>query len=103
MPRQPSSKEALILQMLVAKAGAEMYGLEMVQTSRGQLARGTVYVTLDRMEEKGLVSSRQEPPGPNVRGIPRRLYKVTGLGERALRESQRKPGTAPLTPNWGSA
>ena len=33
----------------------ERYGLELVQLSDGQLKRGTVYVTLQRMEAKGLI------------------------------------------------
>jgi DNA-binding PadR family transcriptional regulator len=31
----------------------ELYGLQLVAASRGRLKRGTVYVTLRRMEEKG--------------------------------------------------
>jgi DNA-binding PadR family transcriptional regulator len=39
---------------------------------------------LDRMTDKGLVDSRQEDRMPGVPGIPRRLYKVTGRGQRVL-------------------
>ena len=70
-----SAKASLILQLLVRHDQA--YGLELVSASRGRLKRGTVYVTLGRMEEKGLVSSRAGESG-------RRLYKPTALGERAL-------------------
>ena len=31
----------------------DMYGLQLVAASRRRLKRGTVYVTLGRMEEKG--------------------------------------------------
>jgi DNA-binding PadR family transcriptional regulator len=79
-----SAKEALILQMLVPKR--HMYGQEMVEASDGQLGRGTVYVTLDRMEDKGYVDSWQEERAPGAVGLPRRLYKVTGLGSAVLRE-----------------
>jgi DNA-binding PadR family transcriptional regulator len=65
----------------------EMYGLEMVKASR-RLARGTVYVLLSRMEEKGYITSRQLKED-NVSGMPRRLYSITGLGQRALAASQR--------------
>ena len=79
----PSSKESLILELLNGSSGS-LYGLELVQKSNGQLKRGTVYVTLQRMEEKGLITSEQEPrPNPEI-GIPRRHYRITGLGERAL-------------------
>ena len=62
-----------------------MYGLQMVKQSGGALKRGTIYVMLGRMEEpKGLVESRQEEKTPAAIGLPRRLYKVTATGIRAL-------------------
>lgn len=81
MPR-PGSKEFLILDMLMS--GREMYGLEMVKQAAGELARGTVYVTLERMTDKNFVSSRLEdvPPGG---GPARRLYRITGLGQHMHR------------------
>jgi PadR family transcriptional regulator PadR len=75
-----SPKEALILQLLLAE---ELYGLQLVQRSRGRLKRGTVYVTLGRMEEKGLVGSRVEDADPTP-GLPRRLYRPTALGRRTF-------------------
>jgi PadR family transcriptional regulator, regulatory protein PadR len=80
--RLPSRKEQLILELLIG--GLEMYGLELVETSKGELKRGTVYVTLGRMEEKGLVTSRQEALPDGAIGLPRRLYAPTALGRRAL-------------------
>jgi DNA-binding PadR family transcriptional regulator len=52
-----------------------------------------VYVTLGRMEEKGLLESRQEPLPPGAIGLPRRLYRPTGLALRAVtawREAERR-------------
>lgn len=79
-----SGKEALILGLLLGNPGGEMYGLELVANSQRQLARGTVYVTLSRMEDKRFIESRQEERRPDVAGIPRRLYKVTGYGRRVF-------------------
>jgi PadR family transcriptional regulator len=76
-------KEQLILELLAA--GGPMYGLLLVERSAGALKRGTVYVTLGRMEAKGLVESEQEPPVPGSIGLPRRIYRLTTLGERTLR------------------
>jgi PadR family transcriptional regulator len=59
-----------------------MYGLELVAASRGGLKRGTVYVTLGRMEDKGYVKSRQEDIPANSGGLPRRIYEPTALGRR---------------------
>jgi DNA-binding PadR family transcriptional regulator len=56
-----------------------------VEASGGTLKRGTVYVTLGRLEGKGYVQSEQEPQAPGAIGLPRRIYRPTGLGERVLR------------------
>jgi DNA-binding PadR family transcriptional regulator len=76
-----SATEGLILELLRAD---EMFGLQLVEQSRGRLKRGTVYVTLGRMQEKGYVESRQEDRRPGAIGLPRRLYRPTGLGLRVL-------------------
>ena len=76
-------KERLILELLAS--GGPMYGLQLVEKAAGGLRRGTVYVTLGRMEAKGLVASQQEPQPPGAIGLPRRTYQLTGLGERMLR------------------
>lgn len=75
-------KEHAILELLVA--GGPMYGLQIVERSDGALKRGTVYVTLGRMENKGYLESEQEPAEPGAIGLPRRIYRATALGERAL-------------------
>lgn len=64
---------------LLGRSGG-MYGLELVAASRGDLKRGTVYVTLGRMEEKGYITSRQEEAPPAAGGLPRRVYEPTPLG-----------------------
>jgi DNA-binding PadR family transcriptional regulator len=71
--------ETLVLTLLSARGPC--YGLELVGASRGRLKRGGIYVTLGRMEEKGLVVSKASEGG-------RRLYRPTALGERALLASQ---------------
>ncbi len=76
-------KERLILELLTAEG--PMYGLQLVERSEGALKRGTVYVTLGRMEAKGLIQSQQEPIAPGAIGLPRRNYRPTALGERVLR------------------
>jgi PadR family transcriptional regulator len=78
-----SRKEALILDLLALVGSGEMYGLELVEASDGQLKRGTVYVTLGRMEDKGYVVSVQEVKPPGAIGLPRRMYRLTPLGKRA--------------------
>jgi PadR family transcriptional regulator PadR len=82
-----SRKELLVLEMLIQSA-RELYGLEMVEASNGDLKRGTIYVTLQRMQEKGLVDSKSEPRTAPEIGIPRRLYSITGYGQRVYRAYQ---------------
>jgi PadR family transcriptional regulator PadR len=72
--RLPAS-EHLILTLLTSHGAS--YGLELVAASRGKLKRGGIYVTLGRMEDKGLVTSKVADDG-------RRRYMPTALGERAL-------------------
>src|SRR6266852_8426452 len=77
------AKEELILDLLVSEG--PMFGLALVERSGGALKRGTVYVTLGRMEAKGLVESEQESVPSGGIGLPRRIYRPTPLGERMLR------------------
>lgn len=74
--------EAAIVGQLVASAGSELYGLQLVKEGN-DIKRGSVYVFLGRLEDKGLVESRRE----EVPGLPtpRRLYKVTGAGVKHYR------------------
>lgn len=86
-PRRPRlltlpAKETLILELL--SRGGQMYGLQLVDASRRRLKRGTVYVTLGRMEEKGYITSHLEAPPSAAGGLPRRLYQPTALGRRVL-------------------
>ncbi|WP_192178046.1 PadR family transcriptional regulator [Mesorhizobium amorphae] len=83
MPRI-SRVEFEILSLLRAK---EMYGLELVKES-SMLKRGTVYVTLERMTDKGYVNSREAERAPHESGLPRRIYNISGLGQRALAAAQ---------------
>lgn len=48
---------------------------------------GAVYVTLDRLEDKGLLASWLSDPTPERGGRAKRYYRLQALGERALEES----------------
>ena len=77
-----SRKERIILDLLINTG--EMYGLELVKNSDGELKRGTVYVTLNRMAEKGYVESRQVDAPAHEGGLPRRKFTATGHGARVF-------------------
>ena len=80
-----SATEALVLDLL---EGRERFGLELVEASAGSLKRGSVYVTLGRMESKGFVESRQEERVAGAIGLPRRVYRATPYGLK-VREAYR--------------
>src|SRR5947209_16700841 len=46
------------------------------------ISQAQIYPSLERLERAGLVEGRSEPQGKR----PRRVFEVTGAGERALRE-----------------
>ncbi len=81
-----SEKEFLIMNMLLNEG--EMFGLEMVAESDGGLKKGTIYVTLQRMEDKDLLSSVEEERAANETGIARRFYLPTDYGERVFKAQE---------------
>jgi PadR family transcriptional regulator PadR len=52
-----------------------------------RVALGAVYVTLERLERKGLLASWQSAPTAARGGRAKRCFKLTPSGERALRDS----------------
>lgn len=48
------------------------------------LGRGSVYVTLDRLERKGLLSSAMGEPTPERGGKAKRCFAITPAGRAAL-------------------
>jgi PadR family transcriptional regulator, regulatory protein PadR len=76
-PPSMAATERLIMELL---RDGERYGLELIEASSGRLKRGTIYVTLGRMERKGFVTSRQEAQPAGAIGLPRRLYTPTAYG-----------------------
>ena len=83
--------EQMVL-LAIAHLGGEAYGIPIVEeierrTGRS-VARAAVYITLRRLEEKGLVSSWMSDPTPERGGKARRYVKLTSDGARALREAR---------------
>ncbi len=53
-----------------------------------KVSRGALYVTLDRLEEKGMLTSKLGDPTPRRGGRPKRYLRVTAAGVAALRKSR---------------
>ena len=83
--------EQLVLTAILARR-EDAYGVS-IHAKVQQLAHpkavslGAVYVTLDRLEDKGLISSWLSDPTPARGGRAKRCYRLEALGERALAES----------------
>src|SRR5258708_802399 len=80
-----------VLRAVVGR-GKDAYGRAILKEAQSRLHRalaaGAVYATLDRLEQKGLISSRLGS-GTAVRaGRPRRYYSLEHAGGRALNESK---------------
>ena len=52
-------------------------------------APGALYTTLDRLEDKGLVTSKYGDPTPERGGRAKRYFTVTARGVRAVARAQR--------------
>jgi PadR family transcriptional regulator PadR len=61
---------------------------EVQQRLQRDVAAGAVYATLDRLEEKRLISSRLGSGTAIRAGRPRRYYSIENAGVRALNESK---------------
>jgi PadR family transcriptional regulator len=83
------------LQVLLAvvRLGEGAYGVPIADTieaaSGREVAAGSIYITLDRLEEKGFVTSRLGESTPERGGRAKTYFQVTGKGLRAVRQAQR--------------
>ncbi len=83
--------EHLVL-LAVLRCEHEAYGLtirdEIVERTGRSVSTGAVYTTLERLERKGLLSSRVTPGGEEREHRPRRVYSLTGAAFDALTETR---------------
>jgi DNA-binding PadR family transcriptional regulator len=64
--------------------GSAIRGEIRARTGR-EIPRGSLYVTLDRLEQKGLLASREGGTSAARGNRPKRVFKVTPAGVRAVR------------------
>ena len=87
MPPTIGDFEQRILFALV-RLGSDASGVDIrteIEERTGRaVSAGALYTALDRLEKRGLVSSRLGDPTPVRGGKRKRLYKVEPAGERAL-------------------
>jgi PadR family transcriptional regulator PadR len=84
--------ELLVLLALI-KVGEDAYGVTVAQeieaSSGRAVAVGSLYLTLKRLEQKKLVSSRRGEPTAERGGRAKTHFKVTGKGVKAAAHAQR--------------
>lgn len=81
----------VLLAVLQLEEGAHAIRVrERIEERAGRgVSRGALYSTLGRLEEKGFLDWEVEETTPERGGIPRRRFRVTDDGMRALRTSRR--------------
>jgi PadR family transcriptional regulator PadR len=82
--------EQLVL-LAIARLGDDAYGVtvrrEIATRTRRDLSFGSVYTTLTRLEDKGLVASHVGEPTPERGGRRKKHYAISAAGRRALQRS----------------
>ncbi len=83
--------ELLVLLALI-RLGDDAYGVpisEAIEESSGrEVSMGSVYITLDRLAEKGLVSSRLGEPTAERGGRAKTYFRITAKGLREARQAR---------------
>ena len=87
-------EQLVILAILRLRLGQEdAYGMtvrrEIEDRTGRECAIGAIYATLDRLEQKRLVRSKETAPTEERGGRPRRVYQVTTAGEKGLEETRK--------------
>lgn len=87
-------EQAVLLALLrpTTELGKQAYGRAVFNEVQAKLNRevaaGAVYATLDRLEQKGLISSRIGEGNAARGGNPRRYYSIEASGIKALNEAR---------------
>lgn len=83
--------EHLVL-LAVLRLGEAAYGMtvsrEIASRTGRDAAIGAVYATLERLEAKQFVQSREEPGSAESGARVRRMYRLTAAGPRAIEKTQ---------------
>src|SRR5438552_17309656 len=83
----------LLVLLALMRLGEDAYGVpisEAIEESSGRgVAQASVYITLDRLERKGLVSSRLGEPTAARGGRAKTYFRVTAKGLREVHQARR--------------
>ena len=95
MPQRMTKQIASVLDAFLSDLKREWYGFDLIE--RTGLKSGSIYPILHLLEADGWLRSAREDIDPSVEGRPaRRLYTLTGLGEREAEAAlERRAAAAP--------
>src|SRR2546425_8350380 len=83
-----------VVLLAVLRLGDEAYAVsirdEILRCTGRDVSRGSVYITLDRLETKGYLRSRLADPTPERGGRAKRFYALRPRAIEALRECRRQ-------------
>lgn len=83
----------LMVLLSLMHLGENAYGVpishEIEQRTGRDVALGSVYAALDRLERKGFVSSALGDPTPERGGRAKRFFRITARGVQEVRDAQR--------------
>src|ERR1700687_1830331 len=92
MHRYLGSFELMVMLALI-RLEDNAYGVtiseEIEETSGHEVALGSIYAALERLEQKGFVHSRLGKPTAERGGRAKTYFRVTAKGLRELRQAQR--------------
>ncbi len=88
--KAPGARDAVILALLARR---ERYGLEIAEAfhgaTGGAIPRGSLYGTLHRLEERGLIRGHRGRAKRSSGGNRRMYFALTASGRRALAATQK--------------
>jgi DNA-binding PadR family transcriptional regulator len=76
----PTPTELKVM-MILRDAPKGLYGLQIVEHG---ISRGSVYVLLSRLENKGFIEVDRSPPRAGYPGLPRPHYKLSAVGAKVM-------------------
>ena len=82
-----------VVLLAILRLGDDAYAVsirdEILDCTGRDVARGSIYITLDRLETKGSLRSRLAAPTPERGGRAKRYYALRPKAVEALKESRR--------------
>lgn len=94
-----SERGLRVLRFMIEQPRASRSGAEIAKATK--LSSGTLYPLLARLEAAGWFTSQWEDVDPHEVGRPRRrLYKLTGVGQRRARDALAGLQLGTGVPSW---